>query len=277
VSRARAAARPLARWLVLAIALAAWQGWAAWRASPFFPPPAAIAAAAYHLWFSGPARQLLLTPAATANVLPSLGRLAAGLGIAVAVGAPLGLALGRSRTLGAYLGPLVHFGRSLPPVALVTVFVAVLRVGTQTEVAFIAFGAVWPILVNTADGARAVDLVQADTARAFRLTAAQRLAWLILPATAPRFLAGLRISVSLALVLMVTVELIAASSGIGYQMATAQSSFDLAGVWAGIALLAVLGYLLNAVVLAAERRLLAWHHAVRGQSAPSAPSAASGS
>ena len=95
---------------------------------------------------------------------------------------------------------------------------------------------------------------------------------LVLPATAPRFLTGLRISASLALVLMVTAELIAASSGIGYQMAAAETSFDLAGVWAGIALLAVLGYLLNAMVLAAERRLLAWHHAVRGASAPSAPS-----
>jgi ABC-type nitrate/sulfonate/bicarbonate transport system permease component len=255
--------RWLTRWLVLAAGIAAWQLWAAWHASPFFPPPSRIAAAGYQLWFSGPARRLLLTPAATANLLPSLGRVAGGLAIAVALGAPAGIALGRSRALDELAGPLVHFGRSLPPVALVTVFIAVLRVGTEMEVAFIAFGAIWPILVNTADGARSVDPVQVQTARVFRLTAAQRLAWLIVPAAAPRFLAGLRISASLSLVLMVTAELVSSSNGVGYQMATAVTGFDLTDLWAGIALLAVLGYVLNAAILAAEHRLLAWHHGVR--------------
>lgn len=259
----RRAGRWLTRWLVLAAGIAGWQLWASWHASPFFPPPTRIAAAGYHLWFSGPARRLLLTPAATANLLPSLGRVAGGLAVAVAVGGPAGVALGRSRVLDGFLGPLVHFGRSLPPVALVTVFIAVLRVGTEMEIAFIAFGAVWPILVNTADGARSVDPLQVQTARAFRLTAPQRVAWLILPAAAPRFLAGLRISGALSLVLIVTAELISSSNGIGYQMATAVTAFNLTGLWAGIALLAVLGYLLNAAILAAEHRLLAWHHGTR--------------
>jgi ABC-type nitrate/sulfonate/bicarbonate transport system permease component len=259
----RGLARWLTRWLVLAAGIAVWQLWAAWHASPFFPPPARIAAAGYHLWFSGPARRLLLTPAATANLLPSLGRVAGGLALAVAIGGPAGIALGRSRALDGYLSPLVHFGRSVPPVALVTVFIAVFRVGTQMEVAFIAFGAVWPILINTADGARAVDPVQVQTAQVFRLTAPQRVVWLILPAAAPRFLAGLRLSAALSLILMVTAELISASNGIGYQMATAVTGFNLTGLWAGIALLAVLGYLLNAAILAAEHRLLAWHHGTR--------------
>jgi ABC-type nitrate/sulfonate/bicarbonate transport system permease component len=264
VSRpARRLARWLTRWLVLAAAIGAWQLWAAWHDSPFFPPPARIAVTGYRLWFSGPASRLLLTPAATANLLPSAGRVAAGLAVAVAVGGPAGIVLGRSRVLDGYLGPLVHFGRSLPPVALVTVFIAVLRIGTEMEVAFIAFGATWPILVNTADGARSVDLVQLQTARVFRLTTAQRLAWLILPATAPRFLAGLRISASLSLVLMVTAELISSSNGIGYEMATAVTGFNLTDLWAGIALLAVAGYVLNAAILAAEHRLLAWHHGIR--------------
>jgi ABC-type nitrate/sulfonate/bicarbonate transport system permease component len=264
VSRgARRLGRGLTRWLVLAAGIGAWQLWATGHDSPFFPPPARIAVTGYRLWFSGPASRLFLTPAATANLLPSLGRVAAGLAVAVAVGGPAGVALGRSRALDDYLGPLVHFGRSLPPVALVTVFIAVLRIGTEMEVAFIAFGATWPILVNTADGARSVDPVQLQTARAFRLTTAQRLAWLILPATAPRFLAGLRISASLSLVLMVTAELIGASNGIGFQMADAVTGFNLTDLWAGIALLAVAGYVLNAAILAAEHRLLAWHHGVR--------------
>jgi ABC-type nitrate/sulfonate/bicarbonate transport system permease component len=260
----RGLGRWLARWLVLSVAVAAWQLWAVRHASPFFPPPSAIAAAGYHLWFAGPPRRLGLTPAATANVLPSLGRMAAGLGLAVAAGGPLGLALGRSRALAGYLEPLVHFGRSLPAVALVTAFITVLGVGARTEIAFIAFGAVWPILVNTADGAASVDPVQLDTARAFRLGPWQRAAWLIAPAAAPKFLAGLRISVSVSLILMVTVELITSSSGIGIEMNNADTTFNLAQLWAGIVLLAILGYALNAAVLAAERRLLAWQPATGG-------------
>jgi ABC-type nitrate/sulfonate/bicarbonate transport system permease component len=251
------------RWLVLAAGTLAWQAWASWRRSPFFPPPSAIAVRLHHLWFSGPLTRLLLTPAATANILPSLGRVVGGLAIAVAAGAPLGIALGRSAALSGYLGPLVHFGRSLPAVALVTVFIAAFRLGTQMEVAFIAFGTIWPILLNTIDGARSVDPLQAETARVFRLSAAQRLTWLIVPAAAPKFFAGLRISVSLSLVLMVIAELTGASNGIGYQMANASSSFDLTGLWAGIVLLGILGYALNAAVAGAEHHLLAWHRGAR--------------
>ena len=262
-ARASTAARWLWRWVVLAAGTGAWQAWASWRQSPFFPPPSAIVARMYHLWFSGPVTHLLLTPGATANIVPSLGRAIGGLAIAVAVGGPLGIAIGRSAALADYLGPLLHFGRSLPAVALVTVFIVVFRLGTQMEVAFIAFGATWPILLNTIDGARSVDVLQAQTARVFRLSAGQRLTRLIVPATLPRFFTGLRISVSLSLVLMVVAELTGSSNGIGYQMNNASSGFDLTGLWAGIVLLGILGYALNAAVLGAEHHLLAWHRGAR--------------
>jgi ABC-type nitrate/sulfonate/bicarbonate transport system permease component len=255
--------RLLWRWIVLAAGLGAWQAWAGWRASPFFPPPSAIAARMYHLWFSGPVSHLLLTPDATGNVLPSLGRVGGGLAIAVAVGAPLGVALGRSAVLSGFLDSLLHFGRSLPAVALVTVFIVIFKLGTQMEVAFIAFGAIWPILLNTIDGASSVDRLQAETARAFRLPAGQRLTRLIVPATLPKFFAGLRISVSLSLVLMVIAELTGSTDGIGYQMNNASSNFDLTGLWAGIVLLGIIGYALNAAVLGVEHHLLAWHRASR--------------
>jgi ABC-type nitrate/sulfonate/bicarbonate transport system permease component len=265
VSRAAAAAaaRRLQRWIVLTTAALAWQAWASSRKSLFFPPLSAIAARMYHLWFSGAAAHLWLTPAATGNILPSLVRVAAGLGIAAVAGGASGIAIGRSPALRDYLDPILQFGRSLPAVALVTAFIAVFRLGSQMEIAFIAFGSLWPVLLNTIDGARTADPVQEETARAFRLTAAQRLAWLIVPAAAPKFFTGLRISVSLALVLMVIAELTGASNGIGYQMTNAAAAFDLTGLWAGIVLLAILGYALNTAVLAAEHHLLGWHHATR--------------
>jgi ABC-type nitrate/sulfonate/bicarbonate transport system permease component len=251
--------RIVVRWLVLAAGCSAWQTWATWHRSPFFPPPSAIVARMYDLWFSGPATHLLLTRSATSNILPSLGRVCGGLAIAIAVGVPLGIALGRSAAASAYLEPLLHFGRSMPAVAFVTVFTIVFSLGTQSEIAFIAFGTTWPILLNTIDGARSVDALQAETARAFRLPLGSRITKLIVPATLPKFFAGLRISVSLALVLMVVSELVGSDNGIGYQMNSASGDYDLTGLWAGIVLLGILGYALNAAVLGIEHHVLAWH------------------
>lgn len=264
MTTATRATQSLARIALAATAIALWQTWAAYRDSPFFPPPLTIAAVMYHLWFSGPISHLCLTPTALANIVPSIARTAGGLVLAIAVGLPAGIALGRSVALAAYLEPLVHCARSVPAVALVTVFIAIFPLGTPMEVAFIAFGTVWPILLNTLRGARSLDRVQDDTARVIHLTRSQRVAWLILPATAPAFLAGLRVSVSLALVLMVIAELTGTTSGIGYEMSNAAGSPDaLTVLWAGIILLGVIGYAANAALLAAERHLLAWHQAPR--------------
>lgn len=123
----------------------------------------------------------------------------------------------------------------------------------------IAFGTVWPILVNTIDGARTVDPLQVETARVFRLSAGQRITRLIVPAALPKFFAGLRISVSLSLVLMVVAELTGSTNGIGHLMDQASNSYDMLGLWSGIVLLGILGYLLNAAVLGVEHYLLAWH------------------
>jgi len=252
-----------ARWVVLAAVMLVWQAWANWRQSSFFPPPSAIVAQMHQLWFSGPASHLWLTSSAIGNVLPSLGRIGGGLAVAVAVGGPLGIAIGRSSAVSGYLDPLLNFGRSLPTVALVTVFLVVFKLGDQMEVAFIAFGTVWPILVNTIDGARSVDPLQAETARVFRLSAGQRLTRLVVPATLPKFFAGLRLSVSLSLVLMVIAELTGSTSGIGYQMNSASQSFNLPVLWGGIVLLGILGYAMNAAVLGLEHYVLTWHRGAR--------------
>jgi ABC-type nitrate/sulfonate/bicarbonate transport system permease component len=247
------------RWLVLAAGVAVWQEWAGAHHSVFFPPPSAIVAQMYHLWFSGPASHLSLTPAAVGNVLPSLGRIGLALAIAIGVGLPLGIAIGRSERVSAYLEPLLHYGRSLPPVALVTVFIVLFKLGNEMEIAFIAFGTIWPILVNTVDGARTVDPLQVETAKVFRLSAGDRITRLILPATLPKFFAGLRLAVSLSLVVMVVAELAGSTDGIGYEMNVAYGNYQMTTLWAGIVLLGILGYLLNALLTGVEHFALAWH------------------
>jgi len=251
------------RWAVLVAVVGLWELASRAAGSSFFPPPSVIADRMYRLWFSGPATHLFLTHDAISNLLPSLGRVLAGLAIAVAVGGVGGVALGRSRALAGYLDPVLQFARALPTVTLVPVFIAIFRLGTQMEVATIAFGTVWPILLNTADGARSLDPVQVETVRAFRLPAWQRLTTLIVPAALPKFFAGLRLAVSLSLILMVFAELVGSSNGLGYEMNNAESSFNTIWLWATLVLIAILGNVLNLLELAVEHRVLRWHQGAR--------------
>ena len=247
------------RWAVLAAGAAAWQLWTSAAASSFFPEPSVIVARMYRLWFSGPAAHGFLTADATGNILPSLGRVFASLAIAAAIGVPLGIALGRSPAVAACLNPLLQFARALPVVTMAPVFIALFKLGTQMEIATITFGTIWPVLLNTIDGAASVDPVQLETARAFRLTRPERLVRVIVPAALPKAFAGFRLSLSLSLILMVFSELVGSTDGIGYEMSNATNSFDTTLLWSTIVLLGILGYLLNAALSAAERRVLAWH------------------
>jgi ABC-type nitrate/sulfonate/bicarbonate transport system permease component len=133
------------------------------------------------------------------------------------------------------------------------------KIGTPVQPATIVFGVVWPVLLNTVQGAQSVDPLLVDTARAFGTGPARRLFAVVLPATLPKIFSGMRIALGLSLVLMVISELVGATNGIGYQFQLASQSFDLSAVWAWIALVGILGNLLNWLFLVAERRALSWH------------------
>lgn len=136
-------------------AVVLWQLAARAHGSVFFPTPARIVEHGYHLWFSGPAGRAFLTDAAVRDLLPSLGRVLAGFALAAVLGIVLGLALGRSRTVYALCDPVLQFARAVPPPALVPVFVVVFDLGTPMQLASIVFGAIWPVLINTAEGSAA--------------------------------------------------------------------------------------------------------------------------
>ena len=253
----------LARLVVLAAAVAAWQLGTKAADSPFFLPPSAIFPSMYHQWFSGPASHLWLTPDATANLLPSIARVLAGWVIAAVAGIALGVAIGRLPLLADLTEPIVHFARAVPAPVLVPVFLFVFNIGTPMEVAAIIFGVIWPVLLNSIDGARHVHPGHLETARAFRIPPAKRLARIILPSAAPKILAGLRLSLALALVLMIISEFVGSTNGIGHEMLQDQSLFNLPGMWGVIVLLGLLGMVLNAAFSLLERRVLAWQPPAR--------------
>jgi ABC-type nitrate/sulfonate/bicarbonate transport system permease component len=249
--------RLVPRLLVVAAALAAWQLATRSAASPYFLPPSTIASAMYHQWFAGPASHLWLTSDAIANLLPSLERMLGGWAAASVAGIAIGVAIGRLRLLADLVEPLVHFGRAVPAPTLVPVFLLVFKIGTPMELAAIIFGVIWPVLLNTIDGARSVHPLHVETARAFQLPAWQRLTRIILPSAAPKIFAGLRLALSLALVMMIISEFVGSTDGIGREEIIAQSNFSVPVMWAVIVLLGLLGVVLNLIFGVLEHAVLA--------------------
>jgi ABC-type nitrate/sulfonate/bicarbonate transport system permease component len=244
---------------LLVLVIVVWQLATLLAHNLYFPTPWSILDAARQLWLSGPPDHLFLTDKVSADVLPSIGRLLLGWLIAGTVGVIFGVLLGRSRMALAYLHPVLSFVRAVPPPMAVPVFLVVFGIGTPMEVATITVGVLWPILLNTIDGARSIDTTVHETAQAFRTSRTRWLFTVVVPASAPKIFAGLRIAMSLALVMMVISELAGSTDGLGFQMTLSEGRFDLPSMWAVIVLLGVLGFVFNATLLVIERRILGWH------------------
>jgi ABC-type nitrate/sulfonate/bicarbonate transport system permease component len=253
------------RWVVLAAAVALWQLVTAATDDPFFPTPWQIAQQCRTLWFTTAHGRLGPGETVFDDVLPSLGRVLAGWALAGGLGVSIGTALGRSRTGMHYAGPVLAFLRTLPSPALLPVFVVLFGLTTRMGVALIAFGSIWPILLNTADGVRSVDPVKTDTARSFRIPRTQWITRVVLPAALPKIFAGLRVSLPIAVILMVISEMVGVTNGIGYQLTYAKSRYEIPTLWAWIVGLGVIGYGLNLTLVAVQRRALRWQPARAGR------------
>lgn len=243
---------------VLVVAAIAWEAGARAAGVFWFPPLTTILEHAHQLWFSGPASSLWVTPGFVTDVLSSLQRVVLGLALALIIGVSAGTLIGLLPRAGDYLDPTLQFMRSVPPVALVPIFMLLFGIGSGMRITLIAFTSVWPILLNTVAGVRAVEPLFHATARVFHVGLRRRLLEIVLPASAPLILAGLRVSTALGLIVMVLSEMVAATSGIGYRLMFEQQSFALTNMWACIVLLGVIGYLLNAIVTLIEKRVLRW-------------------
>jgi ABC-type nitrate/sulfonate/bicarbonate transport system permease component len=243
----------LLRLSVLVALLVAWQVATVIIADPVrWPTFGAVAGRLWTAWIVNPEAWI-------ESLAPSLGRLLAGWFGAVLVGVGLGAVIGLSSRARDYVGPIIHFARAIPPPALLPLFIVLLGIGDSMKVVMIGFGALWPILLNTADGVASVEPLQRDTGRIYRIGVRDELLRIVLPSASPRIFAGLRVSLSIAVILMVISEIVATVNGVGFELVQAQRSFRTLDVWAIIVLLGIIGYTLNAILAAIEGRVLAWH------------------
>jgi len=220
------------------------------RQSFFLPPLQDVFVAFWKNW--------LFTRVPT-DVVPSLARLLAGFLIAVFLGLGLGVLFGRSREARRQATPIIEFLRAVPPPALLPFTLVALGIGSGAKIFLIALVCIWPILLNTIDGIRGIEITLQETGRSYRIPAGSRLFRIDLPAAAPQIFAGLRASLPLAIIVMVISEMVGANDGIGFFIVQAQRSFAIADMWSGILLLGILGYLLNLILALIERSVLAWH------------------
>lgn len=236
------------------VLFAAWWFASADSTDFFFPPLSEIMDALVEEWFG---------PRLVADVLPSVLRLAAGYALAAVFAVSLGVLIGTSRTVRGFLEPVLEFFRAIPPPVLVPIFMLIFGIGDGMKIIVIAFGCMWPILLNTVEGVRAVDSVLSDTARTYGITGSARLRKLVLPAASPQIFAGLRQGLSVAIILMVISELFAATNGLGFAIVQSQRSFAIPQMWAGMLILGLLGFLLALLFRLVENRQLAWYHGLR--------------
>jgi ABC-type nitrate/sulfonate/bicarbonate transport system permease component len=199
----------------------------------------------------------------SSDVVPSLSRMFAGYAIAVVVAIVAGLLLGLSRRARKAADPILEFLRAIPPPALLPFAILVVGVGNGMKVFIIAFVCLWPVLLNTMDGVNGVDPTLRETADVYGVRWWDRIWGVMLPAASPQIFAGMRTSLSLALILMVISEMVASTNGIGYFVLQSQRTFAIPEMWSGIFLLGILGYVLNAGFMLIERRVLRWHRGAR--------------
>jgi ABC-type nitrate/sulfonate/bicarbonate transport system permease component len=235
--------------------LVAWQLWTASANDVKFPRLSTILVEFRKMW--------LFSEFGT-HVVPSLERIFAGFALGTIIGVAIGLPIGLSFWLRKVAMPRFEYWRAMPPPALLPISVVLLKsIGNVQKISFIAFFCAFPVLLNTIDGVRGIDPTLVDTARAYGVPQRERLLRLVLPAALPQIVAGMRTSLSLAVIMMVLSEYFASSSGVGYVLLISKNTFQLAPMWAAILLIGLLGYVLNLLFLLAERRVLAWHRGWR--------------
>lgn len=188
---------------------------------------------------------------------------ALGLGIAVALAIPLGIVIGSSRLLYRSVRVIVEFLRPIPSVALIPLAVLVYGTGLESKVFLASFAAFWPLLIQTLYGVQDIDPVATDTARAFGLRRFEILWRVKLPSAVPYIVTGVRISSAVALILVVTAELVIGAEGLGRSINIARSGGAVELMYALIIVTGMLGWMLNIVMTRGERRVLHWHPSQR--------------
>ncbi|WP_028602834.1 ABC transporter permease [Ottowia thiooxydans] len=238
---------------VLAGLLAMWwmASHAGWISKVFLPTPEATLSSL---------REGLVDGELTAFTGATVGRMLAGWGLASVAGIALGALVGSSAAARAWIGPTLEFIRPLPASAVIPLAIAIFGLSGGMVLAVVAFGAMWPVLLATVHGLAGVHVRLREVATALQLNRSEFLWKIGLPNALPDIVAGMRLSMTVSLIVSVVGEMIASQPGLGQAILLAARSFRASELFAGIVLLGAIGFVSNAFLAMLERRLLRWQH-----------------
>ncbi|MCY6381632.1 ABC transporter permease [Hoeflea prorocentri] len=231
------------------IAVAEWGTRQGWISALTLPKPSDVLATFEQLYSSG----LLFK-----HLLPSLSRLAVGAAIGASLGISVGILIGLFSYIRSGMVPLVAAIFPIPKIALLPLFVIWFGIGEGSKYALIAFGTFTPTVVATYGAVDNVDRTLIRMGQSFGLSWLSIVRKIVLPGAMPGILSGLRISLAIAIILLVAAEMLGAEYGIGAYILEAGSLYDLERLFVGVVILSLLGVLVSAAIGLIERRLLGW-------------------
>ena len=242
------------RWVGLVVfvglvSVAEWGTREGWITALTLPKPSDVLQTFVELYQSG----LLFK-----HLVPSLSRLAVGAAIGASVGISVGVLIGLFSYIRSGLVPLIAAIFPIPKIALLPLFVIWFGIGEGSKYALIAFGTFTPTVVATYGAVDNVDRTLIRMGQSFGLSWWSIVRKIVLPGAMPGILSGLRISLAIAIILLVAAEMLGAEYGIGAYILEAGSLYDLERLFVGVVILSVLGVIVSASVGFAERRILRW-------------------
>jgi ABC-type nitrate/sulfonate/bicarbonate transport system permease component len=220
----------------------------------YVPPPSVIFAALWRGMIDGDI---------SSQISVTLSVYARGLALATALAVFMGILMATYKPVYDALKIIVEFLRPVPSVAMIPLAILFFGLGATMRITVISYAAFWPLLINTIYGVRAIDPLALDVARNFGITGREALWRVTLPSALSGIATGFRISATIALVVTITKELIAGNSGIGFFISQMEQANRLPSMYAAIFLTGAIGYLLNTVYFALERRIVFWTPAAR--------------
>jgi len=179
------------------------------------------------------------------HLLVSLRRVLVGLSLALLVGVPLGLAVGRLRLLNAATSPAFQFLRMISPLSWMPIAVMVFGVGDRPIYFLLAFAAVWPILLNTAEGVRRIDPSWLRLADSLSATRWETLRHVVVPGVLGHVLTGLRLSIGIVWIVLVPCEMLGVSAGLGYFILDTRDRLAYSELMAMVLIIGALGFALD--------------------------------
>ena len=251
---------PRPAWLLGAAALAlialAWEAVArlGWVPALFLPAPTAVLGEAVRMAWSGELGRHLGV---------SLARVGLGFGLGAAVGTVLGLALGSSRSLWAIGNPVIAATYPIPKIALLPLMILWLGIGEAPKVTMIALGVFFPVVINTYAGVQGTDPLMVKAARSLGAGRWQVVLKVVLPSALPTILAGYRLGAGIALLLVVSAEMINATAGIGFLILHSGDLMLTGKLMVGLATLSLLGLASTWALRGLEAWLTPWKEEAR--------------